>query len=190
MKNIHFICLFLVLVCVLSCLTACGGSPDGSTPSAPQTTITTTTTTTPAPKEIPFTVKAMVKFSNTRDMTARLLFSSSQVEEAKLNELTWMGLETEKIDTSEYTDAFFDDKALLVFYCKEPSFSYVVEVNTLLVEKQKLTVFYTANCPGVAADFGGEWCILLEVNRADVADVTEIEGSRTEVTLPSGQKLE
>ena len=197
MKKRRYSSFCLALVVMLVALAACGGNPESSTPSAPETT--TTTIAAPSPKEIPFTVKkafAITEISYREALRSggmRLLLSAAQVTEAKLEQLEFhplMGKDAEKIDTSEYTDTYFADKALVLLYCVEPSGSSRIAIDTAVVEQQKLTVSYTTKTPMPAVTEGAEWCILLEVNRADVADVTEIEGMRTEVTLPSGQKLE
>ena len=193
MKRLCWI--LLCAVVIFATFTACGGNPDGSTPSVPETTTTTvattTTTTTTSPNAgIPFTVKANVKCTQSRNMIARILLSGSQVEEAKLNELTWDGKDAEKIDTSEYIDAYFTDKALVLLYLSEPSASSQLEFDSVVVSEKRLTVSYTAKKPIPAVSEGATRCFLLAVKRADVAGVTEIVGNRTEATLYSGDNPE
>ena len=91
----------------------------------------------------------------------------------------------------EYDDAFFDEKALVIVSSLTAGVPVSIRVRSVKVEETRLIInahysyegdyggcwpfFYTMNIKTVAI----YWLFLIEVNQADIADVTDIQIEKT-----------
>ncbi len=148
---------------------------------------------------VPFTVSLQVRgyanyyFSNTTGLKGYVIRSPEELQE-KLPEKWEAIIAQSEIDISaiapeRFTTTFFREKSLVLLRITEPSGSIRFVVDELIADGSTLSVHYTATRPTPVTDDIAYWYVLLEVNREDVEGMLIVEGIRTEVTLPSGEKL-
>ena len=188
MKRTLRFCACVFLSFSLLFAVGCGGGADGSAPEASQP-LSSDAATAGSARDIPFRTNACVRlaygetlFSGENGQFAgRIVSDKEQYDALKLEERQLFA--NYAVDLTPYTQAYFSDKALIVLYCTTACGTSRVQVDTLTASGNVLTVGYTQKNALVGTDDGGEWCVLLEVDRAAVQNVSQIVGERTEVTL-------
>ena len=117
------------------------------------------------------------------DVKGHILRSPQDLQEARLEELELYDYR-DTLDTAAYTEAFFEDKALVLVYVTLSSGSLQLTFNRLTVKDVMLTVHYTItrHTTTVSADMA-YWCAVIEVDREAVQEITSLVGSGTQVNL-------
>ena len=78
--------------------------------------------------------------------------------------------------TKNYDEAFFSDKALVLYLCSEPNGGNSIIINSLTIKDKVLTVNTTrfvprGNSPAVMV----YWTFIIEVNKSEITEITDIK---------------
>ena len=134
-----------------------------------------------ASQRISFTVGAAVRIYNPTTMngfSGRVIHNREALEELSLDD---------SCPLSIYTEAYFDNKALLVLYVPLESGSIQLQIDELVLQNSDLTVQYTTIRPNPSTADMAYWQVLVEVSADEINNVHTVTGERRRVTLSSTQ---
>ena len=127
----------------------------------------------------PFTVGAAVRVRDevyAEDFSGQVIISKAQLDALALNQ---------EYGTERYTEQYFEDKALVVLEFRLTSGSIQLQVDTVGVNGNTMTVFYTTVRPNPFTNDMAYHRILLEISQKTADGIEHIVGERVPILLPS-----
>ncbi len=128
----------------------------------------------------PFTVGEAVREWDevfTEDFSGQVITSKAQLDALALSQ---------EYGTERYTEQYFEDKALVVLEFRLTSGSFQLRIDTVGVNGNTMTVFYTTVCPNPSSNDMAYHRILLEISQKAADGIEHIVRERVLIQLPSG----